>query len=275
MAGIDLDRVAEELYALPPEEFTAARDRRAAEARAEGQAALAGQLRALRKPTQGAWAVNLLARERPKQLGELLDLGASLRAAQASLQGDELRRLSAQRGQVVGALAQDALRLARQAGRAPTAGVQREVEQTLEAALADPEAAETVRAGRLSSALSYAGFGTPAEAGAVPKRATKKTAPEQRQQPRAKRKPDDLSRYQEAAAKAAKDVEESQAAVRAAEEAHRDWKQGVQEQVEALEHARREEASAALDVREALRRQKSALKAAQAAERRLSQLRGR
>src|SRR3954471_3271554 len=105
MAGNELDRIADELYALPPEEFTAARDRAAAQVKADGQAALASQIRALRKPTQGAWALNLLARERPDELGQLLDLGTSLRAAQASLQGDELRRLSAQRSQVVGALA--------------------------------------------------------------------------------------------------------------------------------------------------------------------------
>src|SRR5438876_12376841 len=102
---MDLDRVAAELYALPPEEFTPARDKRAAEARAGGRAALATEIKALRKPTQGAWVVNLLARERPQDLGGLLDLGASLREAQAALQGDELRRLSAQRSQVVGALA--------------------------------------------------------------------------------------------------------------------------------------------------------------------------
>jgi hypothetical protein len=272
MAETDVDRVADELYALPPEEFTAARDRAAAQAKADGQAALAGQIRALRKPTQGAWVLNLLARERPDQLGELLDLGASLRTAQASLQGDELRRLSAQRSQVVGALARDALDLARGAGRAATPAVQREVEQTLEAALADPEAAETVRAGRLSSALSYAGFGTPAEAGAVPKRATTKSAPTPL---RPKKGADELSRYQEAAAKAASELEAAQSAVRAAEDAHKEWHQRVQEQQEALEHARREEAGAALDVREALRRQKAAVKAAQAAERRLSEARQR
>jgi hypothetical protein len=268
MARSDIDRVAAELYALPPEEFTPARDQRAAQARASGQAALASEIRALRKPTQGAWVVNLLARESPDALSGLLDLGASLREAQAKLQGDELRRLSVQRGQVVGALARDAADLARAAGRAPTPAVLREVEQTLEAALADPQAAEAVREGRLSSALSYAGFGTPAEAGAVPKRATSKSAP-----PKAKRSPDDLSRLQEAAAKAANDVEDSQTAVRTAEEAHREWQQRVQEQQEALEHARREEASAALEVRETLRRQKAAVKAAQSAERRLAQAR--
>jgi hypothetical protein len=266
----ELDQLADELYTLGPEEFIPARDAKVRAARADGKAALAADLKALRKPTQGAWLVNLLAHERPEDLSRLLDLGASLREAQASLQGDELRRLSAQRSQVVAALARDALDLGRGAGRAPTAGVQREVEQTLEAALADPQAAATVRAGRLSSALSYAGFGTPAEDGAVPKRATTRPAA-----PRPKRDPDDISRWQEAAAKAAKQVEESQVAVRAAEELHRDWQRRVQEQQEALEHARREEASAALEVREALRQQKAAVKAAQAAERRLAQARER
>ena len=265
---MDLDEVAGELYALPPEEFTAARDERARAARADGQAALAAEIRALRKPTQGAWAVNRLARERPQDLGQLLDLGASLREAQAALQGDELRRLSAQRGQVVAALARDAMALARSAGKSMTGAVQREVEQTLEAALADPQAAEAVRSGRLSSGLSYAGFGTPAEAGAVPKRAAHKSEPA-----RPKRSAPDLTRVQEAAAKAATQLEEAQAAVRAAEEAHKDWQRRVQEQHDAWEHARREEASAALEVREALRRQKTAVKAAQAAEKRLSQAR--
>ncbi|MFL6239926.1 MAG: hypothetical protein ACJ735_10610 [Actinomycetes bacterium] len=274
MAQSDLDPVAAELYRLAPEEFTAARDARAAELKAAGRVALATQVRGLRKPTQGAWVVNLLARERPDELAQLLDLGTSLRVAQAALQGDELRRLSAQRAQVVAALAREATGLARSAGRSLGAAVQREVEQTLEAALADPDAAEAVRAGRLSSALSYAGFGTPAEEGAVPKRATARRAGAE-PSPRPKQRANDLSRYQEAAAKAAQEVEQSQAAVRAAEEAHQEWKQRVQEQTEALEHARREEASAALDVREALRRQKTALKAAQATERRLAQARER
>jgi hypothetical protein len=272
MAPSDLDRAADELYALPPEEFTAARDRQASQARGNGQSALAAQIRGLRKPTQSAWVVNLLARERPDELGGLLDLGASLREAQATLQGDELRRLSAQRGQVVAALAREALQLARAAGRTASTTVQREVEQTLEAALADPDAAEAVRTGRLASALSYAGFGTPAEPGAVPKRAT--TSSRKNAEPKRSAK-DDLARFQEAAATAARDLDDAQTAVRAAEEAHREWQQRVQEQQEALEHARREEASAALDVREALRRQKSATKAAQAAERRLAEARDR
>jgi hypothetical protein len=276
---MDLEQITAELYALAPEEFTAARDGREREARAAGEAKLAADIRGLRKPTQAAWVLNLLAREQPEALGELLDLGASLREAQKKLQGDELRRLSAQRGQVVGALARDAMQVARAAGRPATTAVLREVEQTLEAALADPAAADAVRTGRLSSALSYAGFGTAAEEGAVPKRAAKAPAGEPRPKKRpadaARERRDDVSRYQEAAAKAAKDVEEAQAGVRAAEEAHREWKERVQEQIEALEHARREEAGAALDVREALRRHKAALKAAQAAERRLAQARER
>jgi hypothetical protein len=266
-----LDEVAAALYALAPEEFTAARDASAKAAQAAGNRQLATAIKAMRKPSQGAWLVNRLARDRAEDLGRLLDLGAALREAQAGLRGDELRRLSGQRSQVVAALAREAASLARAAGRAPGPGVLREVEQTLEAALADETAAEDVRVGRLSTALQYAGFGTPAAGeGAVPKRPTRRAedAPQRRADV-------DVSRLQDAAARAATEVEAAQSAVRTAEEMHRDWQRRAQEQVEALEHARREEASAALEVREALRRHKTAVKAAQAADRRLNVARER
>jgi hypothetical protein len=267
---VDLDAVADELYALTPEEFTAARDASARAAQAGGNRKAAEMIRGLRRPTQGAWLVNRLARERADDLGRLLDLGAALREAQAALQGDELRRLSGQRSQVVAALAREAAGLARAAGRTAGQAVLREVEQTLEAALADPAAADEVRAGRLSAALQYAGFGTAALGAAAPKRAARSAmAPV-----RAKRDPAaELERLQQSAASAGRDLEAAQAAVRAAEDEHRTWQGRVRDAQDALENTRREEAGAALDVREALRRQKTAVKSAQAAERRLTQSR--
>jgi hypothetical protein len=222
----------------------------------------------LRRPTVSAWLVNRLARERAADLGRLLDLGDALREAQATLSGAELRRLSAQRSEVVGALAREAEQFGTGKGRSIGAAALREVEQTLEAALADPAAADLVRAGRLTSPLAYAGFGTPIEPGAAPQRAPRAAAP-----PAKRSAGTDESRLRDNAAAAAKELEAAQGAVRAAEEAHRGWQKQVREAQEALEHARREEASAALDVREALRRQKSAVKHAQAAERRLTQAR--
>jgi hypothetical protein len=155
----NLARVADELYTRAPSAFTAARDERAAEARASGDAGLAAEIRKLRRPTVSAWLVNLLAREAPGQVGELLELGASLREAQQALAGERLRDLSAQRGRLVTALVQEAKRLAAQAGQPVSAQVEREVQDTLEAALADPDIAEAVRSGRLIRALSYAGLG--------------------------------------------------------------------------------------------------------------------
>ena len=160
MQARDLAGVADELYTLAPAGFRAARDERAAQARAAGDADLAAAIRKLRRPTVSAWLVNLLVREDPGQVDELLELGGSLREAQQALAGDRLRELSGQRRRLITALTQEARRLAEQAGQPLSAQAEREVQETLEAALADPGIAEAVRSGWLTSALSYAGLGT-------------------------------------------------------------------------------------------------------------------
>src|SRR4051812_14418257 len=77
--SVDLDEVADRLYGLLPGEFTAAREALAKEARAAGDAELSRGVRALRKPTVVAWAVNQASRRRPHELEELLDVGRRLR----------------------------------------------------------------------------------------------------------------------------------------------------------------------------------------------------
>ena len=155
-----LDDVASELYALPPEEFTTARGEAVAAARKAGDRELAGRIGGLRRPTVGAWLVNLLAHQRPDLIGELLALGGAMRAAQRNLRGDELRELSTQRRSMVSALARESRALAVAAGRGVRAVLPLgEVENTLTAALADPEVAEEVRLGRLVKPAEYAGFG--------------------------------------------------------------------------------------------------------------------
>jgi hypothetical protein len=157
---VTLDEVAAELYALPPEEFTAARGEAVAAARKSGDRELAGRIGGLRRPTVGAWLVNLLAHQRPDLIGELLALGEQMRSAQRNLRGDELRELSTQRRGMVSALARESRALAVAAGRGVRAVLPLgEVENTLTAALADPEVAEEVRLGRLVKPIEYAGFG--------------------------------------------------------------------------------------------------------------------
>jgi hypothetical protein len=151
-----LSTAAARLYSAPPEEFVALRNEEVARARKARDTALAGAIGKLRKPTVAAWLVNRLAHERPDLVEELLELAEELRTAQRELRGADLRELSTRRRSTVAALAREAARLAGP-GRAnlPVA----EVEATLAAALADPEVAAAVRAGQLTKALEYTGFG--------------------------------------------------------------------------------------------------------------------
>jgi chromosome segregation ATPase len=157
---VDLDSAAAGLYGLRPGEFVSARDARAAEARRDGDKELAAAIKKLKRPSVSAWLTNILVRERPDEVERLLSLGAGLRQAQQQLEGEQLRALSQQRHQVVAALVQEADNLAALHGQAVSAAAQRELQETLEAALSDPAAAEALQAGRLTVALSYSGLGT-------------------------------------------------------------------------------------------------------------------
>lgn len=148
-----LDQVAEELYGLPPEEFTAARD---AVAKAAGDRDTRDAVKALRRPTVSAWLVNRLAQDQTDLLEQLLALGPALAQAQSTGAADDLRALGQQRRELVAAVTAAAVDLS---GRDIAAAARTEVEQTLEAALADPASADAVRSGRLVRALSFAGFG--------------------------------------------------------------------------------------------------------------------
>src|SRR3954451_5209990 len=87
-------QVGDELYALPPQAFTAARDEAVARARADGDTALARALAAFKRPTVAAWLVNLVMLRHPESLDRLLALGERLRAAHGT---HEVRELTGQR----------------------------------------------------------------------------------------------------------------------------------------------------------------------------------
>lgn len=159
----DLASIADVLYALPAEEFTAARDSAAKDAKAD-DADLARAVKALKRPTASAWLVNRLVRQRADRLEELLALGDDLRAAQDALSGDDLRRLNRERHQLLRAVVDEARTLS---GGTVTEQVAREVETTLDTALSDAGAGDAVRTGRLLRALSGGGFEAVDLAGAV------------------------------------------------------------------------------------------------------------
>jgi hypothetical protein len=256
---VSVEDVADELYALPPEDFTAAR---AAAAKADKTAAK--EINTLRKPTVGAWLVNTLVRAEPDLLDQLLALGPALAEAQSAGKGAELRELSDQRRQLVAAVTDQAFEAA---DREPTAALRAEVESTLEAALADPATADAVRTGRLTRALSYAGFGGVDLEGAVavgPARpAGKKSAAKPAKAPAKSAakaaKPDrskDIAAAEARAQEAAGDLDD---AVRACEQAQHD-----QDLAEAAEQQAAADVTAA---EEALRAAREARTAAEQAAR--------
>jgi hypothetical protein len=149
----------DELYDVPPSRFVADRDEQVRAARAAGDRERATELSRLRRPTRSAWAVNLLARRNADALDELLALGDRLRNAHRGANFEELRELSEQRRHTIARLVRRAGELAAEADEPLGPAAVEEVDQTLQAAVADPDAAEQVRAGRLEKPLTYAGIG--------------------------------------------------------------------------------------------------------------------
>ena len=187
-----LDEVADELYGLAPEEFTAARDAVVKAATADTKSAV----KALRKPTVSAYVVNALVRTRRVDVEELVALGDEMRAAMGG-KGD-IRALTEQRRVAIADLVAGA---SDTAGRDLTAAQEEEVAATLEAATADPDLGAAVISGRLVKPLRYAGFGTsPDLADALatpltrraPKSTSRQTAKKPTKKPQAKAQPGSL-----------------------------------------------------------------------------------
>ena len=152
--GQQLLEVADRLYAEPAARFTQARD---AEAKACSDKALAARVKALKKPSVAAWAVNLLVRREAEQIDQVLGIAESLRAAAASMDGEELRTLTRQRRQLTAALTSTARDLVREEDVRLTSAVADQVEGMLNAAMLDPVAAEVLRSGLVVTAFTSTG----------------------------------------------------------------------------------------------------------------------
>jgi hypothetical protein len=166
---VELDAIADQLYSLPPGEFTAARTEQEKAARAGGDRELAARIHALRRPTVAAWAANQLARTGSDRAERLLGLGEELRSAYRDLDGGRIRALSAEQRQLIPVLVGEAVRLADAAGQPLGAEARREVEQTLHAVVADGRAGQRWVRGRLDRPLATSGLAAvaPADDGAA------------------------------------------------------------------------------------------------------------
>lgn len=155
----DLDDATDELYGVLPSEFVARRTAIVKRAKADGDRDLAREVTALRRPTQGAWAINQWARREPDGVSAVLDLGAEMVTAQRTSSADRLRELSARRQELLAESAAQVSAVAAELGSALSANAIREVTQSLRAAVADSAVADDLRRGRLVAAAEYSGFG--------------------------------------------------------------------------------------------------------------------
>lgn len=165
-----------ELYAGPWEDFVRRRTELATAIRSSGDRVAAKTVAGLRKPTRGAWLVNLLVHRETDQVAEVLELGESLARAHRDADPDELRRLSSMRTAVIDSLAKRAAELGAEQGYQATDAVRQEVAETIQAAMADPALADRVLEGALVATVRAAGFGpadlfAPALADVIPIRA--------------------------------------------------------------------------------------------------------
>ncbi|MEU1701995.1 hypothetical protein ACPCIX_06485 [Streptomyces pseudogriseolus] len=199
--GDDVEAVLDELYALPPSDFVARREERAARARTRRRAEDARRIHAARRPTLAGWAANLLRRSRPDEARRFLELGRALREAYATLDPGGLKELSAQRRRIVSEMSRQAAALAREAGHPLSDAVLRDVETTLRAVLADPEAAAVWEAGRVEGVLTPPSeFGAEAVAAAPARREPPAPARKPRGDTAAARRKDAAARRKDAAA---------------------------------------------------------------------------
>jgi len=155
-----LSEPARELFALPPEEFIAARDRLAAELKDAGKADEATEVKKLRRPSIVAWAVNAASREGADEVAALREAGQELRRAQRKTLsgggGEDLRAATDARRALIQTLADAGVRAIGARG-----GAHRDaIAATFDAASVDDELGERLQAGTLErEARPTAGFG--------------------------------------------------------------------------------------------------------------------
>jgi hypothetical protein len=205
---MDVDEEIDRLYGTPLDEFVHERDELAKRLTRNGDREAGARVKALRKPTVGAWALNQAVRRRRAETDALLATGKRLRAAHEELLsgGDSavLRETMEEERSLTSALADCAEAIASETGKSGPA-LRDRVRATLHAAAVQEEAREELAAGRFVREREAVGLGpfdseVPGMAEAAPaersqakpkssRAATKPRAPAARAQPQSERAP--------------------------------------------------------------------------------------
>jgi hypothetical protein len=214
------------LYSLPLDEFTAARDALAKRVRDEDDRAEAERIRKLKKPTRAAWAVNRGVHADRAAAKRLIDAGKRLERAQnAALGGGGSAKLKdAMAGQQA---AIEEMMGAIQEGigseRVSPAILDR-ARETVRAVAGDEELAAEFAAGRITTDREAVGFGGSAPATAAPRAKPHQPEPGAAERREAERKLKRATRALDAAAKrvesARKRLDRAQEALDGAQEQH-------------------------------------------------------
>jgi hypothetical protein len=166
---VDLETDIDGLYGVPLDEFIAARDELAKRLNKEGDREAGARVKALRKPTVGAWALNQAVRRRRKETAALLATAERLQDAQDALLsgGDpsELRDATREERALTSAIADCAEAIASETGKSGSA-LRDRVRATLHAAALDEEARIELETGRFTREREAVGLGAFGAAGA-------------------------------------------------------------------------------------------------------------
>jgi hypothetical protein len=159
---MDVDEEIDRLYGTPLDEFVHERDELAKRLTRNGDREAGARVKALRKPTVGAWALNQAVRRRRAETDALLATGKRLRAAHEELLsgGDSavLRETMEEERSLTSALADCAEAIASETGKSGPA-LRDRVRATLHAAAVQEEAREELAAGRFVREREAVGLG--------------------------------------------------------------------------------------------------------------------
>ena len=243
----------DEVYLGDFDGFVARRDALAKELRAQDPAE-ADRVKALKKPSRTAWAVNQFAAHGKKLREELLKAGGQLREASEGLvSGDAdreamLKARDRERAAVASAL-EAITALAAESGPALSAAATERVRQTLHAVALDDEVREQFEAARLTTDHEASGLGGGGGGGGAAKKAPAKQKGRAREAERERRRKKELRSAEADAAKRARELEAAELelaeARKAAKRAEGDLKRATARQEKAEAAANEAERKAA------------------------------
>jgi hypothetical protein len=157
-AAPGLEAQLDALYRAPLDEFTARRDALAKELRAAGAAQESQRVKALRKPTAVAWAINRLHLEQ-HGLAEIEDASGALRSALRDPRSPEDRRTAIEsRRRALERATAAAVAILEDAGSSVSPALLRRIERTLLALAAGAGGEAAPIPGRLAQELEPPGF---------------------------------------------------------------------------------------------------------------------